>query len=165
MKARKGEWFSLKWEPIDYYKEKSFFELKKCPKFFCAEEDTENLTQYLESTYTNLRIVSIHLTSIFIKHKDGFKVPTHYRVGEFMPGDNVRYDYWLKEFYDLENDVSDQIKTSNTLQQKTIYLEHTAKIIRHDMHSGINTYIPRGLNLLIERLDDDTIKKNKLQLI
>jgi len=32
------------------------------------------------------------------------------------------------------------------------------------MHSGINTYIPRGLNLLLERLDEDTIKAKRLQV-
>lgn len=164
MKAKKGEWFSLRWEPIDYYKEVSFFELKRCPKFYCVEEDTPSLSLFLENKYPNLRLTSIHLTSIFIKHTSGFSVPTHYRVGEFMPGDNLKYDMWLKEFYNLENEVNEQIKTSNILQQKTIYLEHTAKIIRHDMHSGINTYIPRGLNLLLDRLDEETIKEKRLQI-
>lgn len=164
MKAKKGEWFSLRWEPIDYYKEISFFELKKCPKFYCVEEDTCSLSSYLEMSYPNLRLVAIHLTSIFIKHKSGFSVPTHYRVGEFMPGDNPKYDFWLKEFYNLDNEVNEQIRTSNLIQQKTIYLEHTAKIIRHDMHSGINTYMPRGLNLLVERLDENTIKDKNLKI-
>jgi light-regulated signal transduction histidine kinase (bacteriophytochrome) len=164
MKAKKGEWFSLKWEPLDYYDDTSFFELKKCPKFFCVEENTNSITQVLESMYPKLRLTSINLTTIFIKHTEGFNVPTHYRIGEFMPGDNTKYDAWLKEFYNLNNEVSEQIKSSNMLQQKTIYLEHTAKVIRHDMHSGINTYIPRGLNLLIERLDENTIKTKKLQI-
>lgn len=164
MKGKKGEWFSLKWEPLDYYNHVSFFELKKCPKFFCLEEDTNSVVSILENDYPNLRLTSIHLTTIFIKHSKGFQVPTHYRVGEFMPGDNLRYDFWLKEFYDLNEEISEQIKTNNILQQKTIYLEHTAKIIRHDMHSGINTYMPRGINLLMERLDEDTIKNKKLHV-
>ena len=37
-------------------------------------------------------------------------------------------------------------------------MEHAAKILRHDMHSGINTYIPRGLRSLKRRLNDDVIK-------
>ena len=28
------------------------------------------------------------------------------------------------------------------LSRKNTYLEHAAKILRHDMHSGINTYLP-----------------------
>jgi signal transduction histidine kinase len=39
------------------------------------------------------------------------------------------------------------------LNTKNTYLEHAAKIIRHDMHSGINTYIPRGIKSLKRRLD------------
>jgi len=46
-----------------------------------------------------------------------------------------------------------------TLKRKIIYLEHAAKIIRHDMHSGINTYLPRGVKSLRRRLDEDKIKE------
>ena len=38
-------------------------------------------------------------------------------------------------------------------KHKNTYLEHAAKILRHDMHSGINTYIPRGISSLQRRLD------------
>lgn len=48
------------------------------------------------------------------------------------------------------------------LDKKNIYLEHAAKIIRHDMHSGINTYLPRGIKSLKRRLDDDQIKELKI---
>ena len=44
------------------------------------------------------------------------------------------------------------------LKMKNIYLEHAAKIIRHDMHSGINTYLPRGINSLKRRLTEQQIK-------
>ena len=163
MKAKKGEWFSLKWEPLCYHDKISFFELKRCPKFFCANEDTNSIESILESRYPNLRLVSVSLTTIFIKCKDGLRVPTHYRVGEFMPGDNTKYDLWIKTFYDLDNEISQQIKAKNIIQQKTIYLEHTAKIIRHDMHSGINTYMPRGLNSLLEKLPESVIEEYNLK--
>lgn len=48
------------------------------------------------------------------------------------------------------------------LSKKNIYLEHSAKIIRHDMHSGINTYLPRGIKSLRRRLDDELIKELKI---
>lgn len=48
------------------------------------------------------------------------------------------------------------------LSKKNIYLEHSAKIIRHDMHSGINTYLPRGIKSLKRRLDDEQIKELKI---
>jgi signal transduction histidine kinase len=49
------------------------------------------------------------------------------------------------------------------LDKKNIYLEHAAKIIRHDMHSGINTYIPRGISGMKRRLTQETIDELKIQ--
>ena len=51
---------------------------------------------------------------------------------------------------------------SRDLDKKNIYLEHSAKIIRHDMHSGINTYLPRGIKSLKRRLSDEQIKELKI---
>lgn len=50
-----------------------------------------------------------------------------------------------------------------SIRQKNTYLEHAAKIIRHDMHSGINTYIPRGVSSLERRLNQETISGLKLE--
>ena len=47
--------------------------------------------------------------------------------------------------------------------QTNVYLEHAGKILRHDMHSGINTYIPRAVKSLERRLDNETIEKLKLK--
>lgn len=47
--------------------------------------------------------------------------------------------------------------------KKNTYLEHAAKIIRHDMHSGINTYIPRGINSLEKKLTEQNINELKLE--
>jgi K+-sensing histidine kinase KdpD len=55
------------------------------------------------------------------------------------------------------NDSEIEIKKKNT------YLEHAAKIIRHDMHSGINTYIPRGITSLERRLSKKQITELKLE--
>ena len=48
------------------------------------------------------------------------------------------------------------------INKKNTYLEHAARIIRHDMHSGINTYIPRGINSLEKRLSQEEIKNLKI---
>ncbi len=53
--------------------------------------------------------------------------------------------------------------TSNELSKKNIYLEHAAKIIRHDMHSGINTYLPRGISSLKRRLKQEDIDALKIE--
>ena len=48
------------------------------------------------------------------------------------------------------------------LNSKSVYLEHAAKIIRHDMHSGINTYLPRGVKSLRRRISEEQINELKL---
>lgn len=69
----------------------------------------------------------------------------------------------LKEFSSIRQDVTDIIKSSQELEKKNTYLEHASKIIRHDMHSGINTYIPRGISSLERRLSEEQIKELKLE--
>lgn len=48
------------------------------------------------------------------------------------------------------------------INKKNNYLEHAARIIRHDMHSGINTYMPRGLSSLEKRITEDKAKELKI---
>lgn len=52
----------------------------------------------------------------------------------------------------IANDISNSITQKIELERKNAYLEHAAKILRHDMHSGINTYIPRGISSLERRI-------------
>jgi len=54
-------------------------------------------------------------------------------------------------------------EVANELNKKNIYLEHAAKIIRHDMHSGINTYLPRGIKFLQRRLTEEDIDRLKIK--
>jgi hypothetical protein len=48
------------------------------------------------------------------------------------------------------------------IHKKNTYLEHAARIIRHDMHSGINTYMPRGIGSLEKRLSEEEAKRLKI---
>jgi signal transduction histidine kinase len=57
-------------------------------------------------------------------------------------------------------EIEEQLKD---IGKKNIYLEHAARIIRHDMHSGINTYIPRGITSLEKRLNPEEIKNLKIE--
>jgi K+-sensing histidine kinase KdpD len=66
------------------------------------------------------------------------------------------FSYVVREF------LIKKASTEKELDKKNIYLEHAAKIIRHDMHSGINTYIPRGISSLTRRLNDQAIEDLKL---
>jgi len=80
-----------------------------------------------------------------------------YIMAEFDNNDN------LKGFMSLRYDVTDLMKKTEEIAKKNVYLEHAAKILRHDMHSGINTYIPRGITSLERRLNDKVIEDFKLE--
>ena len=74
-------------------------------------------------------------------------------------------------FISVRQDITSLMNTLQEVDRKNAYLEHAAKILRHDMHSGINTYIPRGITSLERRLekiqksiDPDTIYKEWKQL-
>lgn len=80
---------------------------------------------------------------------------------------------WIQGIFDKNNnfcgyisirqDVTEIIKSKNEIDKKNAYLEHAAKILRHDMHSGINTYIPRGISSLERRIPEHLIKEYKLE--
>ena len=103
------------------------------------------------------------------------------RSGKFKSGEFTRYTKSGKEVFIqgtynpiLENgklikvlkvvtDITESVIQKQEIERKNAYLEHAAKILRHDMHSGINTYIPRGLSSLKRRLKDDKIKELKIE--
>ena len=60
-------------------------------------------------------------------------------------------------------DITDKVLQSQEIERKNTYLEHAAKILRHDMHSGINTYMPRGINSLERRLTQEDITNLKIE--
>lgn len=68
---------------------------------------------------------------------------------------------FVKDFL-KEKEIQHQ-KTVDQLQNKNTYLEHAAKILRHDMHSGINVYIPRGISSLERRIPLEVINEYKLE--
>jgi light-regulated signal transduction histidine kinase (bacteriophytochrome) len=163
MKASKGEWFSLNWDLTDYGDPLCYEQYEECPRFLYAEEESSQIESEALNNFYRLRLTSISLTEVFITGDHGIKLPTHYRVGEFMPGDRPTYDEWLSKYHKLKTEIAEHARDKEALNQKSIYLEYTAKIIRHDMHSGINTYIPRGFSGLMRKLPEDVIKKYKLQ--
>jgi PAS domain S-box-containing protein len=91
------------------------------------------------------------------KTKDG----NYYWVDTYI---RARFDKCgkLKGFSSIRQDVTKIMEQSAELNRKNTYLEHAAKILRHDMHSGINTYIPRGISSLERRLSPEDIQKLKI---
>ncbi len=59
----------------------------------------------------------------------------------------------LVKILSISNDITLAVNQKMDLERKNSYLEHAAKILRHDMHSGINTYIPRGISSLERRIN------------
>lgn len=163
MKAKKGEWFSLSWDIHDKFDKIDYDQLKVAPRFLYAKENNGFIESKVINEFDHLRLVRIFLTTVFITNDKGEKLPTHYRPGEFMPGDDTIYDEWLIDYHETNWQSLDQIRSLQLLFQKDIFLEYSSKLIRHDMHSGINTYIPRGLNSLLRKLPEAVIKEHKLQ--
>ena len=69
----------------------------------------------------------------------------------------------LLGFISIRQNLTEIYSTVKELDMKNTYLEHAAKILRHDMHSGINTYIPRGLSSLERRLSPEIIQSLKIE--
>lgn len=90
--------------------------------------------------------------------KDGSRI---WLFGNYTPIKNSKgeYDRILK----VATDITAQHAAEDVLNQKNSYLEHAAKILRHDMHSGINTYMPRGLSSLKRRISEDQIKELRIE--
>jgi PAS domain S-box-containing protein len=104
------------------------------------------------------------------------------KSGDFISGqfERIKSDgttVWLQATYspifDIEGkpykimkiatDVTKVVEQKKEIEKKNNYLEHASKILRHDMHSGINTYIPRGISSLERRLTEDNIKDLKIE--
>ena len=92
------------------------------------------------------------------KSKDG----SLYYVKSWIQAE-LDLDGQLKGFISVRHDITDLILQQNEINSKNSYLEHAAKILRHDMHSGINTYIPRGVSSLKRRLNDEIVNDLRLQ--
>ena len=89
--------------------------------------------------------------------KDGSQ---RWLFGNYTPIKNSKGEY--HKVLKIATDITAQHEAEEIVSQKNSYLEHAAKILRHDMHSGINTYMPRGLSSLNRRLSEDQIKDLKI---
>ena len=96
--------------------------------------------------------------------------------GEFLRINKKGEEFWIYGNYNpiknpygevyrvlkIATDITEKKIIEFEVNKKNGYLEHAAKILRHDMHSGINTYIPRGLSSLKRRLTQQNIKDLKI---
>lgn len=157
MSREMGKWYSLLWQPIDFDDSGAYEQLKECPKFFYSPNNVSYVKSQLESQYESIYLVECFQTVIFIEG-----MPTHYRAGKIMPGDLEKYDKWLVDYHGTTAQMLEDIKKKQELYESKLFIEYSNRVIRHDMHSGINTYIPRGLSMLKKKLPEEIIKEYRL---
>ena len=153
MRKTYGKWHSLLWQPIDYHNDAAYEELKTCPKFFYSPDSSSSVKSHLESIYQNIYLVECFESIILIGN-----LPTHYRVGKIMPGDLANYDEWLVDYHGVAQKELEDLSKKRELYESKVFLEYSNRMIRHDLHSGINTYIPRGLAMLKRKLTEKVIQ-------
>ena len=114
--------------------------------------------KYWKGMYNTVHQGKIWHDLVTNKRKDG----GFYYVDTYIKA-NFDDDGNVIEYVSVRQDLTDIIKATDEIAQKNIYLEHASKIIRHDMHSGINTYLPRGIKSLKRRLSEEQIKELRIQ--
>lgn len=152
MEAKNDEWFSLSWGIYDFSDNKSYRQLNECPRFLLSEDKIENIKSNIAQKFNRLYLKSIFKTEIFIENEVGLRFPTHYSEKTFMPGENPKYDEWLMDYHSINCSFPEHRSLQYRLQEKKLFIRYTAKLIRHDMFSGINIFIPRGIKSLIRKI-------------
>jgi PAS domain S-box-containing protein len=115
-------------------------------------------TQEYANFWEGLKSGAFFSGEITRKKKDGKLI---YLQATYNP--IIGFDGKIYRVLKIATDISTSINQQKEIAQKNTYLEHASKIIRHDMHSGINTYLPRGIKSLKRRLTKEQIEELKLQ--
>jgi PAS domain S-box-containing protein len=121
-------------------------------------EDDEKHTQEYFEFWESLRKGNFFSGEITRKKRDGSLIYLQATYNPIVGADGKPYRV-LK----IATDVTNTYNQQKEIEKKNTYLEHAAKILRHDMHSGINTYIPRGLSSLERRLKPEDIAALKIE--
>ena len=108
--------------------------------------------------WKNLRDGIFFTGEIFRFRKDGSLI---YLQATYNP--IIGVDGKVYRIMKIATDITSSYEQKKEIEKKNTYLEHAAKILRHDMHSGINTYMPRGLSSLERRLKPEDITALKIE--
>jgi PAS domain S-box-containing protein len=114
-------------------------------------------TQAYRDFWDKLRTGVFFSGEITRKKKDGSLIHLRSTYNPIFGDDGKPY-----RVMKIATDVTESYQQKAEIEKKNTYLEHAAKILRHDMHSGINTYMPRGLSSLDRRMSDDQAKELKI---
>ena len=120
------------------------------------EDEYEKSSEYNEF-WKDLRSGKFFLGEIVRVRKDGTLIYLQATYNPIIGTDGKVY-----RIMKIATDITNTIDQKKEIEKKNTYLEHAAKILRHDMHSGINTYMPRGLSSLDRRLTDEQAKEMKI---
>jgi PAS domain S-box-containing protein len=120
-------------------------------------DDERNSQEYV-NFWNKLRSGIYFSGDIIRKKKDGTEI---YLSATYNPIIDEKGEIY--RILKIARDISKIVENKIEIEKKNTYLEHAAKILRHDMHSGINTYIPRGISSLERRLTLEAIKDLKLE--
>ena len=121
------------------------------------ENDYKDSEEY-KDFWKSLREGNFFRGEITRRKKDGTLIYLQATYNPILGNDGKPY-----RIMKIATDVTESFNQQMEIEKKNTYLEHSAKILRHDMHSGINTYMPRGLSSLERRLSEDQIKELKLE--
>ena len=122
-----------------------------------VEDEVIDTDEYKEF-WKSLREGKFFRGEIIRRKKDGTLIYLQATYNPILGNDGKPY-----RVMKIATDVTESFNQQMEIEKKNTYLEHAAKILRHDMHSGINTYMPRGLSSLERRLSEDQIKELKLE--
>ena len=122
-----------------------------------VEEGVSDTEEY-SNFWRTLREGIFFSGEISRKKKDGSLIYLQATYNPIMGTDGKPY-----RVMKIATDITQSINLQMEIEKKNTYLEHAAKILRHDMHSGINTYIPRGLSSLERRLSSEDITSLKIE--
>jgi len=121
-------------------------------------EDGVKDTEEYSNFWKTLKDGQFFVGEIIRKKKDGTLIYLQATYNPIIGTDGKTY-----RIMKIATDVTQSINQQMEIEKKNTYLEHAAKILRHDMHSGINTYMPRGLSSLERRLSPEDIKNLKIE--
>ena len=115
-------------------------------------------TEEYSNFWKTLREGHFFMGEITRKKKDGSLIYLQATYNPIMGTDGKPY-----RVMKIATDITKSFNLQMEIEKKNTYLEHAAKILRHDMHSGINTYMPRGLSSLERRLSSEDITSLKIE--
>ena len=122
-----------------------------------VEEGVSGTEEY-SNFWKTLREGHFFMGEITRKKKDGSLIYLQATYNPIMGTDGKPY-----RVMKIATDITKSFNLQMEIEKKNTYLEHAAKILRHDMHSGINTYMPRGLSSLERRLSSEDITSLKIE--